>query len=86
MSDPHIDMEYKVGAAKECDGVFCCRAESGMPTDPAKQAGPWGEYNCDLPVQTLQNMLEHIRDVVKPDLFFWTGDNSPHDTWSNTRL
>lgn len=29
-------------------------------------------------------MLEHVRDVAKPDIFFWTGDNSAHNVWSNT--
>lgn len=31
-------------------------------------------------------MLEHIRDEVQPDLFFWTGDNSAHNVWSNTEI
>ena len=25
-------------------------------------------------------MLEHIRDVTKPDAVFWLGDSIPHDT------
>lgn len=28
-------------------------------------------------------MLQFVRDDVKPDMFFWTGDNSPHNVWSN---
>ena len=23
--------------------------------------------------------------MAKPDFLFWTGDNSPHDTWKNTQ-
>lgn len=84
MSDPHIDMEYKVGSLWKCEGYLCCRDVNGYPSDKALQAGPWGGYLCDLPEQTLQNMLEHVRDVVKPDIMFWTGDNSPHDTYANT--
>jgi hypothetical protein len=29
-------------------------------------------------------MLEHINNVTKPDLLFWTGDNSTHNTWATT--
>ena len=28
---------------------------------------------------TVTNTLEYIRDIVKPDMLLWTGDNSPHD-------
>ena len=28
-------------------------------------------------------MLAFIKDEIKPDIFFWTGDNSPHDIWQN---
>jgi hypothetical protein len=29
-------------------------------------------------------MLNFVKDEVKPDLFFWTGDNSPHNVWANS--
>ena len=28
-------------------------------------------------------MFIYIRDVIKPDVMFWTGDNSPHSVWEN---
>ena len=28
-------------------------------------------------------MLEYVKEEIKPDLFLWTGDNSPHNVWSN---
>ncbi len=28
-------------------------------------------------------MFIYIRDVIKPDVMFWTGDNSPHSIWEN---
>lgn len=31
-------------------------------------------------------MLEYVRDVVQPDIFIWTGDNSPHNVWANNVL
>jgi sphingomyelin phosphodiesterase len=50
MSDPHIDMEYSVGANNDCGGYLCCRAVNGFPiTNISKQAGNWGAYQCDLP-------------------------------------
>jgi hypothetical protein len=30
-------------------------------------------------------MLDHVTATDVPDLIFWTGDNSAHDIWSNTR-
>lgn len=29
-------------------------------------------------------MFTYIRDVIKPDVIFWTGDNSPHIIWKNS--
>ena len=85
MSDPHIDNEYAIGSNWMCGSAgLCCRKENGFPTDPYLQAKKWGGYQCDIPVRTLQSMLDHVKDEVKPDIMFWTGDNSPHDTWANT--
>jgi sphingomyelin phosphodiesterase len=28
-------------------------------------------------------MLQFVRDEIVPDMFFWTGDNSPHNVWGN---
>ena len=86
ISDPHIDFKYAPGADSECGGFLCCRAENGFPADPARQAGNWGAYQCDLPPAALKNMLEYVRDEIKPDMFFWTGDNSPHNVWRNDNL
>jgi len=84
MSDPHIDLEYKEGTLWKCGSYTCCREEWGYPSDPTLAAGKWGGYECDLPRDTLLNMLEHVKEVQQPDLFFWTGDNSAHNVWSNT--
>jgi len=29
-------------------------------------------------------MMEYIASSVKPDIMFWTGDNSAHNIWSNS--
>ena len=28
-------------------------------------------------------MLEYVKENIEPDMFFWTGDNSPHNVWAN---
>lgn len=83
ISDPHVDFQYAVGANANCGGFLCCRATNGFPSDPKSQAGPWGAYQCDLPPKALESMLNFVRDEIKPDMFFWTGDNSPHNVWAN---
>lgn len=79
----HIDYQYTPGADKNCNNLLCCRQQDGFPTEPERKASEWGEYKCDMPPQTLQAMLIYIRDVIKPDIIFWTGDNSPHTIWNN---
>lgn len=64
ISDPHVDFLYTDGADSQCGGFLCCRENNGFPTDPSRQAGPFGEYKCDLPPRALNNMLEYVRDVV----------------------
>lgn len=29
-------------------------------------------------------MLEFTKSEIQPDILFWTGDNSPHNVWSNS--
>lgn len=29
-------------------------------------------------------MFQYISDEIKPDVLFWTGDNSPHNIWENS--
>jgi len=84
LSDIHLDLEYKEGTLAQCDSYVCCREEFGYPEDQSLAAGHWGGYLCDLPLHTLQNMLEHIATTHEVDSIFWTGDNSAHNVWSNT--
>ena len=67
-----------------CNNYLCCRADSGFVTEWERQAKEWGSYLCDLPEKTLKAMFDYIRDEVKPDIVFWTGDNSAHTVWDNT--
>jgi len=84
MTDAHFDLLYKDGALTDCDWVICCRAQNGFPSDPKKQAKPWGSFNCDLPYKTIDAMGDFINAEVKPDVVVFTGDTPPHDQWNYT--
>lgn len=44
ISDLHIDYGYKEGMSNDCGRPLCCRGDSGLPTDPSKAAGKWGDF------------------------------------------
>ncbi|RWS19769.1 sphingomyelin phosphodiesterase-like protein, partial [Leptotrombidium deliense] len=84
LTDLHYDPLYKPGALTTCDDKFCCRASSVHGTG---SAGYWGHPpNCDAPLHLLENFVQHINKTHESnfDLLFWTGDNSPHDSWMTT--
>lgn len=83
-SDVHVDLYYKPGTNKNCNMPLCCREENGYPANPEDAAGIWGEYNCDTSPAALTKMFEFLRDEVKPDVLFWTGDMSAHSVWENS--
>ena len=84
LSDVHLDFNYLIGSESNCADTLqgCCRAESGM-TSGNTAAREWGEYTCDTPTKTFDNILDQIVSI-NPDVLFWTGDNSPHNTATNT--
>ena len=57
-----------------------------MPGPDEEVAGEWGSNIgvCDIPMKTFQSLLENVVNVQKPDVIFWTGDNSSHNIWNNT--
>ena len=83
-SDVHVDLFYKPGTNKNCNMPLCCREENGYPENPEDAAGLWGEYNCDTTHAVVTKMFEFMRDELKPDVLFWTGDMSPHSVWENS--
>ena len=83
-SDVHVDFEYTPGMNANCNTPLCCRPENGYPADPKDAAGEWGSYLCDPPRKTVTKMYEFIRDEIKPDVLFWTGDMTPHNVWENS--
>lgn len=85
LSDVHIDLQYKPGTSVKCNEPLCCREL--VPSKMSKKAGFWGTLDgpCDTPLHTFVNALEHIRDNIKPDIVFWTGDIPAHDVWDQPR-
>lgn len=84
ISDLHVDWDYTPGYSTECGKFTCCRHESGLAQSKDKAAGKWGDYQCDLPVSTLSNLLETVANEIKPDAVFWGGDSIPHNIESLT--
>jgi sphingomyelin phosphodiesterase len=79
ISDLHLDYDYTPGSNAACGAPLCCRSDSGPATSPDDSAGVWGDYRCDVPVRTVQSMLDFVKDELKPDAVFWLGDSVPHN-------
>lgn len=78
--------DYVVGSAADCNKPLCCRKDSGFPTWRHREAGYWGTYGkCDLPLRTVENMLQNIAAAGPWDWVYWGGDIPAHNVWSQTR-
>jgi hypothetical protein len=62
VTDIHLDLKYRAGASNDCRSAICCRAEYGFPRQKAKQAGPLGDYHCDIPIDTITSMGEYVKE------------------------
>jgi len=87
LTDVHIDLSYMEGAEAACGLPMCCMNTSGLAASEETAAGYWGDYRCDVPMWTIQNMLENIRDQhgSEIDYIMITGDFPPHDVWKQSR-
>ena len=79
VSDFHVDYQYTVGKNSQCGKPLCCRGDSGVSPNPEDNALKWGMFACDIPVITLESMMEFVKDTIKPDAILWGGDTIPHD-------
>ena len=77
--DLHVDFDYTPGSSNKCGKILCCRSDSGIPRTKEEEAGPWGDYKCDLPEWTFLSMLDYIKDEVSPAMVFWSGDSISHN-------
>ncbi|XP_026226069.1 sphingomyelin phosphodiesterase [Anabas testudineus] len=86
LTDIHWDQEYEPGSAVDCKEPLCCRNSSGSPSWKKRKAGYWGTYGkCDLPLRTVENVLENVARFGPWDWVYWTGDIPAHNVWSQTR-
>ncbi|XP_004076363.2 sphingomyelin phosphodiesterase [Oryzias latipes] len=86
LTDVHWDREYQVGSAADCKEPLCCRNSSGTPSWRRRGAGYWGTYSkCDLPLRTVESLLENAARDGRWDWVYWTGDIPAHNIWSQTR-
>ncbi|KAM3836575.1 sphingomyelin phosphodiesterase [Vipera latastei] len=82
LTDLHWDQQYTPGSDPNCKDPLCCRG--GRPQGPG--AGYWGSYSkCDLPLHTLENLLQHLASAGPYDAAYWTGDIPAHNVWQQTR-
>ncbi|MCI4388328.1 hypothetical protein PGIGA_G00084420 [Pangasianodon gigas] len=86
LTDIHWDAEYSEGSAADCKQPLCCRDESGRANWRHRAAGHWGTYSkCDLPLRTVENLLQNVAKAGPWDWVYWTGDIPAHNVWSQTR-
>lgn len=86
LTDIHWDQEYETGSSADCKDPLCCRKDSGSPSWRRREAGYWGTYSkCDLPLRTVENLLENVAKAGPWDWVYWTGDIPAHNVWSQTR-
>ncbi|XP_031340701.1 sphingomyelin phosphodiesterase-like isoform X2 [Photinus pyralis] len=88
INDIHLDLEYAVGSVSNCGEPHCCRNFSTESIFATKiPAGRWGDYRCDIPLETLEYFLESIAKQ-HPDIAYimWLGDIVPRDIWRQTKL
>lgn len=86
LSDPHIQLDYKVGTSTYCGNIICCSESDGYPDDKSIAAGMYGDYHCDLPREGLDQLLASAKND-HPDISYvvLTGDFPAHDVWRQNR-
>ncbi|KAF4108171.1 sphingomyelin phosphodiesterase [Onychostoma macrolepis] len=86
LTDIHWDAEYAEGSLVDCKMPLCCRNDSGRASWKHTGAGYWGTYgDCDLPLRTVENLLQNVAKSGPWDWVYWTGDIPAHNIWSQTR-
>ena len=86
LSDPHVQLDYSMGASTDCGKAVCCSSSDPPPKDPSRVAGRFGDYHCDLPLPTLKAILQDVKSKhLDVDFIFLTGDYPAHDVWRQDR-
>uniref|UniRef100_A0A915CRE5 Sphingomyelin phosphodiesterase n=1 Tax=Ditylenchus dipsaci TaxID=166011 RepID=A0A915CRE5_9BILA len=90
LSDLHFDYSYTPGSEADCKQPICCQRQVNVTslssTSINKPAGYWGTLaSCDVPIWTIENMLQHINRTEKLDYIMLTGDYMSHSDWTYTK-
>uniref|UniRef100_A0A0N5AMZ5 Sphingomyelin phosphodiesterase n=1 Tax=Syphacia muris TaxID=451379 RepID=A0A0N5AMZ5_9BILA len=87
LTDIHIDSDYIVGSVANCKSFICCHTDSVTVTGTKPiPAGFWGAQSaCDMPLRTVENMLQHIGRTEKFDYILVSGDFVAHTDWNCTK-
>ena len=78
-SDLHWDLKYKQGSNNQCGKIVWWNTDSGDAPSPDKEAGKWGDYNCDANPALFHQIIYTLNMTGNPDMIFWTGDNIAHE-------
>jgi len=85
ITDVHLDLSYLPGSPVDCGLPCCCLSSTGLAEAGQDSAGYWGDYSCDLPGNTFQDMVRHVAEAhTDLDYVIYTGDSPAHDVWLQT--
>merc|ERR1711892_234988 len=85
ITDVHIDLSYLPGSPVSCGLPCCCMASTGLAGEDQIASGVWGDYSCDLPSYTFEDMVKHVAEAhTDLDYVIYTGDSPAHDVWLQT--
>ncbi|CAK5048730.1 unnamed protein product [Meloidogyne enterolobii] len=85
LSDIHFDPAYLEGSEADCEEPVCCIKMPKKGESVKKKAGYWGTAaKCDIPLRTVENLLEHINRTHKLDFVLLSGDYLHHRDWGNS--
>jgi hypothetical protein len=96
-TDVHMDLDYLETAEAECADPICCRADSHHGDEELhRQAGPFGDYRCDLPLSSTLKALRALKNFKARDskgifsknleFVLFSGDILPHDIWEQDEI
>ena len=85
IADVHVDLTYLAGSPVNCGLPCCCLGSTGLAEEGEQAAGEWGDYTCDIPLQTLEAMMTTVSWEVDMDYIIYTGDSPAHDVWLQSK-
>ena len=86
LADIHVDLTYTPGTQVNCGLPCCCLAGTSMAGEDEEAAGYWGSYQCDVPLYTVEAMMDDIAQTQPQlDYILYTGDSPAHDIWIQSK-